>query len=162
MLTVKCSACSAGLKLQAPPASGKVKCPKCGAVIAVGRTSQSSTKAAPTASSKSIDPNDEGFDFGKISFPSAAGTNAVSQFPSSGNVSLYEGPIPGDPLDFAPADPAANPSASSGGEVGSPARGKTKAKKRRPLLWIGLIAGVLVLVGGGIGAAVMFSKGGLW
>lgn len=187
MLTVKCSACSVALKLNGAPPSGKVKCPKCGAVITVAATvPAAASKQGSAAMAPSLDPDDDGFDFGKINFPSASGANAVTQFPAAKNASAYEGPIPGDPLEFAAASAgaseagaarpgtskpgaakpgAAKPGAagghSSGGHPagGPPAAQKSVAKKRSPIVLVGAIAGLLVLVAAGIGAAVMFGGG---
>ncbi len=164
MLTVKCSACSVALKLQKAPPSGKVKCPKCGAIIAVGAASQSASRPAAVGASKALDPDDDGFDFGSIQFPSVSGANAVSHFPAAGNVAVYEGPIPGDPLDLVqpesePGQPNAGPGQAAG--HGQPSgQGKAGKKKRSPLLLVGAIAGLLVLIVAGVGAAVMFSGGG--
>ena len=159
MLTVKCSACSVALKLQKAPPSGKVKCPKCGAIIPVGAAAQTVSSPAAVGASQAVDPDDEGFDFGSIRFPSVSGANAVTQFPTVGNVAVYEGPIPGDPLDLVQPDP--EPGQPNVAGQGQPAgQGKPAAKGRSPMLLIGAIAGLLVLIGGGIAAAVMFSGGG--
>ncbi len=123
MLTVKCPQCSTMLKLASAPPSGRVKCPKCAAVVSVDTVGAATkTPAArpqagrpaaagrPVASSASADPDDDNFDFARISFPTASPVSAVSHFPLSGQKSVFQGPIPGDPLELA--------AASAGGSVG--------------------------------------------
>ncbi len=128
MLTVKCPKCGAALKLAQAPASGRIKCPKCSAVVAVN-PSASKPAASPTGAAKSrpparpsnedADPDDENFDFGRINFPTASAAAAVSQFPSGSGGSVYDGPIPGDPLEMdAPATSGdrGNAKATAGGK----------------------------------------------
>lgn len=162
MLTVKCSACSAALKLQGRPASGKVKCPKCGTVIAVPGSARPAAKPAAVGASQSLDPDDDGFDFASISFPSVSGANAVTQFPTTGKMSVYEGPIPGDPLELLKQQEAEADGSGGGGQGAGPGAGQAvqgKAKQRSPMMLIGIVAAGLVLVVVGIGAAVMFGGG---
>jgi hypothetical protein len=159
MLTVKCSACSVPLKLKAAPPNGKIKCPKCGAVISVGKPTPSRAKRA-SVSAGSLDPDDEGFDFSQIKFPSSGGANAITQFPSHGQKSVYDGPIPGDPLEFVQEEDAETASAG-GGKAGGPKAGAAAkgAKKRKPILLLGIIAGLLLLVIGGVIAFMLLGGG---
>ena len=81
MLTVKCPHCTTALKLRQAPPAGKVKCPKCGKVVPV----RAAAKSVPAAGrGRPLDPDDEGFDFGSVNFPSASPTVAVSHFPGAG------------------------------------------------------------------------------
>ena len=132
----------------------------------MGTPAQSATRPAAVGPSGALDPDDDGFDFGKISFPSVSGANAVTHFPSAGNVSVYEGPIPGDPLDLVP-EAAQGDHASAGGHAagqGQAAPGKAApgkaGKKRSPMILIGAVSGLLLLIIVGIAAAVMFGGGG--
>jgi hypothetical protein len=177
MLTIKCSACSTALKLQNVPPAGKVKCPKCGAIVSVGAPKPVASKpvapaaAAPKRASVGagglLDPDDEGFDFGKISFPSVSGVNAVTQFPKPGRVAVYEGPIPGDPLNIVvePEDeddlPTAHGAAPQRSQAAKAApQPSSGTKKRNPKILIAAIAGLLLLVVVGVAAAVMLGGGG--
>ncbi|TWU46212.1 hypothetical protein Poly51_56080 [Rubripirellula tenax] len=129
MLTVKCPKCAVAMKLAQAPASGRVKCPKCATVVAVnpaGKAGAAPTRqpAQRTAPMAAVDPDDDNFDFGRISFPSASATAAVSHFPVAGQASMYEGPIPGDPL-----APEPDKSDGAGGDGDAPpASGKKKKK----------------------------------
>jgi len=98
---VKCSHCAAPLRLAQPPAGGKVKCPTCGGVVRV--PAQSSGRATSRAgdASPAMDPDDDGFDFGRIKVPSSSAVSALSHFPITQELHTYQGPIPGDPLDQA-------------------------------------------------------------
>jgi hypothetical protein len=159
MLTVKCSACSVPLKLKAAPPNGKIKCPKCGAVISVGKPAPSRAKPA-SVSTGSVDPDDEGFDFSQIKFPSSGGANAITQFPTHGQKSVYDGPIPGDPLEFAQEEDE-DAAGAGGGKAGGkkPGGGAKGSKKGKPLLLIGIIAGLLLLAIGGVGAFLLLGGG---
>ncbi|QDT04460.1 hypothetical protein K227x_28510 [Rubripirellula lacrimiformis] len=145
MLNVKCPKCSTALKLAAAPPSGRVKCPQCATVIAVKGAPAGKTPAQgrPAAAAKVVDPNDENFDFGRISFPTASTTAAVSQFPSSGAQSVYTGPIPGDPLEMengaaGGADAAAGGKGSAGGSR-KKKPGLSKKSKIRIAIGLGLL-----------------------
>ncbi len=160
MLTVKCSSCSTALKLQKAPASGKIKCPKCGAIVAVGTRPAAAKPAA--APSRAKTPDDDGFDFGQVNFPAAGGANAVTEFPTHQTGQVYDGPIPGDPMDIVQEEPeeeevtvGAYHRQAEAGTDSSKAKG---TGKRSPMLLIGVIAGVLVLVIGGAAAAFMFLR----
>ncbi|MGB7327045.1 MAG: hypothetical protein WBD31_19370 [Rubripirellula sp.] len=174
MLTVKCPKCAAALKLAQAPASGRVKCPKCATVVAVkpsaggaapARPAPSRAPARPAAAPTSVDPDDENFDFGRISFPTASTAAAVSHFPTSGQATLFDGPIPGDPLEI---ETDASGSPSGGGEPGGPPAkpgGKTKSGKKKGgglsttavvRLAVGLIA---LIVCTGIAVVVWKSRG---
>ena len=160
MLTVKCSACSVSLKLKAAPPNGKIKCPKCGAVISVGKSAPSRAKPAPI-SAGSHDPDDENFDFSQIKFPSSGGANAVTQFPTHGQKSVYDGPIPGDPLEFV-QEQDEDAGGKSGGQKpgGQKPGGQGKgSKKQKPMLLIGIVVGVLLLAIAGIAAAILLGGG---
>lgn len=153
MLTVTCPHCSTALKLRQAPPAGKVKCPKCSNVVPVPASAQpAGQKKAPASKpSQPLDPDDAAFDFGRINFPNASPT--ASSFPVAGQpMQVYDGPIPGDPLDSLPP------------EEGGPQpeiRTATGAKKKSsPLLAVGILAGLGVLVIGGIVAGVMLSGGG--
>jgi hypothetical protein len=81
------------------PQASRIKCPGCSNAItlptAAGGKRNSGAKPAGNAS---LTPEDEGFDFGQIQFPSA-GPTAVSTFQTGGQpLNPYQGPIPGDPL----------------------------------------------------------------
>lgn len=172
MLTVKCPQCSTALKLAQTPASGKVKCPKCATVLGVGKpaavkaapaaanrgaaarpaasrpaasrpagTRPAGTRpAAGKARPASADPDD--FDFGKISFPTAASSPAVSHFPSPQNRTAYTGPIPGDPL--AEPEPEA-PEPSRASQPPNPHAGPAKSKGS-PMAVVRLLIGLALLM----------------
>lgn len=181
MLTVKCPKCAAALRMAQAPAGGRVKCPKCAAVIAVnpttGASPGTSSPGNPQAASRSaaprqaaprpsgtVDPDDENFDFGRIAFPTAANVAAVSQFPSAGGKSIYQGPIPGDPLEMAPLPPsgplvagrplpqpaAPQPAASGGGGTAK----KPKSKMSTGAMIRMIVGLVLLIVCSVIGAIV--------
>ncbi|GAA5507765.1 hypothetical protein [Novipirellula caenicola] len=142
MLTVKCTQCQAGMKLQKAPAGGKVKCPRCGAVVPVRQPA-----ATKSAAAGSLTPDDDDFDFGQINFPSAAPAAAVSSFPVNPTATAYQGPIPGDPLaDQTQAD--GNPPS----DVPAAAAANNAAGKGKPLP-VKIIAGV---VSGLVAFVVMF------
>ncbi len=158
MLTVKCPHCNTALQLRQAPASGKVKCPKCSNVVPVqpaARPVQPAARPVPAGQSgQALDPDDEGFDFGRINFPSASPVVAVSQFPVGGRqLSAYEGPIPGDPLDALAAE-------SADGQLQSDEATARPSKKTSPMVVVGALAGVGVLVIGAIVAVVMFGGSG--
>lgn len=48
MIQVKCTQCGTSLALKQPPASGKVKCPKCAAIVSVSATLQPQAASSPT------------------------------------------------------------------------------------------------------------------
>ena len=148
MLTVQCPHCSTALKLQQAPPAGKVKCPRCNQIVPV----RSQRPAAAARASRPVNPDDDGFDFGRINIPSA-GPAAVSQFPvDHGQLAVYDGPIPNDPLE----------AAVEGGELPEgtgPAQAAPEKKKTSPLFVVGALLGVgLVVAIGGVGA-VIFSGG---
>ena len=134
MLTVKCPHCTTALKLRQAPPAGKVKCPKCGNVVPV----RVAGKPVPAGNAgKPLDPDDDGFDFGKINFPSPSATTAVTQFPVAGKpVKVYTGPIPGDPLEGL-TDAEADAAVESAGGTPQPAR----KKKISPLVVVGASPG---------------------
>jgi predicted Zn finger-like uncharacterized protein len=165
MLNVKCPHCATAMKLREAPASGKVKCPKCGQVVAIAAAAKPSAVAAaprPAAvpSGPTLDPDDEAFDFGKISFPSASGVTAVSRFPVAGQMSVYEGPIPGDPLALVAKEDSESPPGPGGhaaGPNGAPAKAQ---RKRNPMVLVGVLAGAGLLILGGVAAIALTSGGG--
>ena len=166
MLTVKCPHCSAGLKLRQAPASGKVKCPKCSQVVPVASKSAAPRKPAaarPAAATRSqaVDPDDEAFDFGRINYPGASGATAVSQFPTAGQPSdVYQGPIPGDPLDALEAD--GQPAEAGAPGPGAAGPGAARAKKGlSPLVLFGILGVLGVgLIGAVILGVVLSGSGG--
>ncbi len=158
MLTVKCPQCQAGIKLQQAPPAGKVKCPRCSAIVPVGiPRSGTPSQVASRVPARSGDPDDENFDFGNIQFPTAGPAPTVSHFPIKSNVSIYTGPIPGDPLGDAvqPSAPAGG-SGGTGGAAGSgnatqPQRGGANSEGKK------IPVKVLVAIGSGlVGFIVMF------
>ena len=162
MLTVKCPHCTTALKLRQAPASGKVKCPKCSKVVSIpaptsATPAAAASRPAPVAAGSALDPDDDAFDFGRINFPSASAVTAVSQFPVSGNVKVYDGPIPGDPLAAEAQQEEGEAEDDQGG--GGPAR-KNEKKKKNPMVLVAGLTGVGILLLVGIGAAAMFAGGG--
>lgn len=159
MLTVKCPHCSTALKLREAPASGKVKCPKCKNVVPVRAASGKpvAKQRAPVAAGNPVDPDDDAFDFGRINFPSASGANAVSQFPVASGVSVYDGPIPGDPLEAVAAEEESAEAAAGPAVAASASK---KPKKKNPMVLIGALGGVAVLLIGGIVAVALSGGGG--
>ena len=116
-----------------------------------------------------MDPDDDAFDFGRINFPAASGATAVSQFPVTGGATLYEGPIPGDPLEMEVAEEESDGEAEESlppvpgapqVRAAAPTEAAETDKKKKPWLLIGVIGGLAVLlIGGGI-AFAMLSGGG--
>lgn len=155
MPIVQCPHCSTSLNLKQAPASGKVKCPKCSGIVPVGTAAAGAAKrpARPAPTSRTIDPDDDRFDFGRINFPSASGTTAVSHFPAPEGLTAYEGPIPGDPLEMLAKKEAEE--SDLGDAMITPA-----APKKSPKVLIGVLAGAAVLLIAGIVGVVMFSGGG--
>jgi hypothetical protein len=143
------------MKLRQAPPAGKVKCPKCNSVVPVRAAAASSPAARPVAAGRTLDPDDEGFDFGRINFPSASGTTAVSHFPVADNVSVYDGPIPGDPLEQSIEEQEGVPA-----EAGPQAAAAPAAKKKNPMVLVGALAAVGVLLVVGIVAATQLGGGG--
>lgn len=171
MLTVKCPKCAAGLRLAQAPAGGRVKCPKCATVIAVNPQSGAASgtrPAPPQRSAGPVDPDDDNFDFGRIAFPTAANVAAVSHFPSAGGKSVYQGPIPGDPLEMAPLPPsgplvAGRPAPQPAAAPQSAAvGGGGEAKKPKPKMSTGamirMIIGLILLIICSIIAAVVWQQ----
>ena len=158
MLTVKCPHCTAALKLRQAPPAGKVKCPKCGKVVPV----RAAGKPVPAGGSgRTLDPDDEGFDFGSVNFPSASPTVAVSHFPVAGqSAKVYDGPIPGDPLEALAAEEAGSEAGSDAVSAGGGRRPAQPKKKMSPLVVVGALAGVGLLVVGVVVAGVMMSGSG--
>lgn len=164
MPVVQCPSCQKSLNLKQIPAGGRFKCPSCGGVVSVG----SGGKAAPPAGAKRpaaaqrsrapLTPNDDGFDFGQIRFPSA-GPAAVSQYPvDDQKMNVYTGPIQGDPM----ADQLA---AEGGGDIDVPMPGDTVAGKSQkgklsPAMLAGIIGGVVVLMLLAIVIGTLASGGG--
>lgn len=159
MLTIKCPHCSTALKLRQAPPSGKVKCPKCANVVPVKPSGQpagagSSQRRAPAAV---LDPDDDAFDFGRINFPTASGTNAVTSFPTQGEqMEVYTGPIPGDPLAIQEqaAPQAHDPMAGHEAQAAPP------AAKKKPIVLIGALAAVGLLLVVGVAAFALMGGGG--
>ncbi len=155
MLTVKCPHCSTALKLKQAPASGKVKCPKCNGIVPARAAKPAAARpVAAGASPQSLDPDDEGFDFARINYPSASPVTAVSQFPvAAENMEVYQGPIPGDPLEALAAE---NGEAQEQAQV----QQAPPPKKLSPAAVVGALAGVGVLVIGMVVAGVMLTGSG--
>lgn len=137
MLTVRCAKCGTPLKLQRAPASGQVKCPKCGNIVPVRAA------AAVGAGGRSLDPDDDGFDFAAIQFPSASPTPPVSHFPLQGNLKPYDGPIPGDPLMLV-AEPSNEHSPGTPAPNASPA--KQSISPKALIAIVGSVAALLIAV----------------
>ncbi|TWT80992.1 hypothetical protein CA13_24390 [Planctomycetes bacterium CA13] len=148
MPAITCPHCQAKINVQKMPAGGKIKCPRCAKVISLGRSQPSSRPSA------ALNPNDEGFDFAQINFPSAGPAPTVSQFPVKNDVTVYAGPIPGDPLADATAEEqsvaAANDAVS----------GDKKRTKKSPLLIGGIAIGVIGLLAVFAVVGMMLSKKG--
>ena len=177
MLTIQCPHCKTGMRLKQAPPSGKVKCPKCANVVNVNPAAAKSGNASPARQAprgqaprggQPLDPDDENFDFGGINFPSVGAAPAVSHFPVQGQMDVYEGPIPGDPLETAEKEKlAAQPKkekkfdalADAAGDEQTPKKSK-KSKKLDPKVLVGVFAGVAVLMIGGIVALTQFGGGG--
>jgi ribosomal protein S27E len=153
MLTVKCPHCETALKLRQAPPSGKVKCPKCSNVVSVPTAAAGAPKPKSVAAAKAVDPDDEAFDFGRVNFPSASAATAISEFPIAENASVYEGPIPGDPLEIQEEE---SDDSEGRREILAPA---AVPKKKRPMLLVGILAGVGVLLIVGIAAVAMLGGG---
>ncbi len=153
MLTVKCTQCQAGMKLQKAPAGGKVKCPRCGAIVSVGQPA-----ATKTAASQSLTPDDDDFDFGQINFPSAAPASTVSSFPVNPAATVYQGPIPGDPL--AGQEEAAG-DATAAAAVNTPSAQTAAKGKPLPIKIIaGVVSGLVAFVVMFFVVSMMFGGGG--
>ncbi len=71
-------------------------------------------------------------------------------------MSVYEGPIPGDPLEAAAAEED-DEGAAEGGHV---ATASAKKKKKNPMVLIGALGGLAVLLIGGIVAVALMGGGG--
>lgn len=139
MPVIQCPSCQKSLNVKQMPAGGRIKCPGCGNVINVGGAKQPAARPAaqrpasarPGAQRKMLTPEDEGFDFGQIQFPTA-GPVAVSSFPTDPyERSAYQGPIPGDPLGEYIGQPTAAPEAGEG---------NSKSKKKGTLSPLALAA----------------------
>ncbi|WP_236621962.1 hypothetical protein [Novipirellula maiorica] len=143
------------MKLQKAPAGGKVKCPRCGAIVPVRQPA--ATKPAAAAAG-SLTPDDDDFDFGQINFPSAAPASSVSSFPVNAAATAYQGPIPGDPL--ANQEPASDDAAATA--VAHPAAENTAGKgKALPVKIIaGVVSGLIAFVVMFFVVSMMFGGGG--
>ncbi|MEM9587069.1 MAG: MJ0042-type zinc finger domain-containing protein [Planctomycetota bacterium] len=146
MLTIKCPHCAAAMRLKQAPASGKVQCPKCNQVVKVGQ------QRAKAAVSGGDDP-DDGFDFASLNVPGTAAAPLNRSFPVSGGLEVYDGPIPGDPLEQLEQEQEES-SDSAEGEGGS---SKKKSKKLSTPALIGIAAGVLVVLGGAVVGGAMLT-----
>ncbi|MFG0289131.1 MAG: hypothetical protein ACF8CQ_13195 [Rhodopirellula sp. JB044] len=142
MPVIQCPSCQKSLNLKQMPAGGRIKCPACGSVIPVGGKAPSARAATRPTSGKMLTPEDEGFDFGQIQFPSA-GPVAVSTFPSDPyGRTAYQGPIQGDPLGEYVGEPTAEASGGDG-------TGQTKKKAKgtlSPLALAAILGGTLMFV----------------
>lgn len=105
MPVIQCPNCQKSLNVKQVPPGSNIKCPACGHAISLaggGKGGAQPTAARPAASrpagGKRLTPEDEGFDFAQIQFPSP-GPVAVTHFPVDlQSLTLYQGPLPGDPL----------------------------------------------------------------
>lgn len=99
MPVIQCPSCRKSLNLKQIPTASRIKCPACSNAIPISGTGKAKPRSAPNGGNGArLTPEDEGFDFGQIQFPSA-GPVAVTTFPTHNeSLDVYQGPIPGDPL----------------------------------------------------------------
>lgn len=157
MPVIQCPSCQKSLNVKQMPPGGKIKCPGCGNAISVGgagaaRPTGTAAKPRP-AGGRPLTPEDEGFDFAQIQFPSA-GPVAVSRFPSDPDSrSVYQGPVPGDPLG----------ASADGADPESVTEGKTKKKSKgqlSPKTIAGILAGVFAFLLAAITVGTLMSGSG--
>lgn len=127
MPVIQCPSCRKSLNLKQMPTASKIKCPACSKAIPIAGAGKSGAASGSAGRRRApLTPEDEGFDFGQIQFPSA-GPAAVTTFPTANeSLNVYQGPIPGDPM----ADESG--SQSDGSESPSPA-GQKKSKSKGTL-----------------------------
>ena len=114
MPVIQCPSCRKSLNLKQMPTASRIKCPACSNAIPIGTAGGGS--AASGGRGAALTPDDEGFDFGQIQFPSA-GPVAVTTFPTANqSLNVYQGPIPGDPLAGELGDQSAEPESSDPSE----------------------------------------------
>ena len=177
MIQVRCPQCNTTLSLKQTPASGKIKCPKCAAVVNVAAApaaaqapaavkqpaqraatpaARPATPQARPARATSSNAGLDDIDFRSIPVPVAPTSSGF--FPVAGDARVYDGPIALDPIPVQKSgdgdDDDDDDDAFSGG-AGGPTQ---KAKQAKV---IGIIAGVgVLLVGGGIAAFMLMGGGG--
>ncbi len=163
MLTVTCPHCNTSLRLKQAPASGRVKCPKCNGAVPV-QARAAAQRPVAAAAPQNLDPDDEGFDFAQLNYPTASNQTAVSHFPvANEHMEVYTGPIPGDPLEGVTPEGGVDPSTLGDGSTnmgGAPGQVAAPSKKLSPGMVVGIIAGVGVLVMMVVGVGVMMAGGG--
>lgn len=147
MPVIQCPSCKRSLNLKQMPSAARIKCPACSNAIPIaGAAAGGAAGAAAAAGGRPrgtpLTPEDEGFDFGQIQFPSA-GPAAVTTFQTGDKpISVYQGPIPGDPL----ADESGQPTPES------EAASQTSAKKAKakgtlsPTTMAAILGGVVFLL----------------
>ncbi|TWT96227.1 flagellar basal body-associated FliL family protein [Neorhodopirellula pilleata] len=99
MPVIQCPSCQKSLNLKQMPTAARIKCPACSNAIPINAAGSAAATASSAGGRRApLTPEDEGFDFGQIQFPSA-GPVAVTTFPTAHqSLNVYQGPIPGDPL----------------------------------------------------------------
>lgn len=153
MPVIQCPTCQRKLNLKQMPAASRIKCPGCSNPITLPTGAARSAKSAPSAG---LTPEDEGFDFGQIQFPSA-GPAAVSTFQTGAqSLNVYQGPIPGDPL----AEEMGSVSEADEPVPDGMATAKKPSGKLSPVAIAGILGGTVVLLLVAIVVGTMFAGGG--
>jgi len=166
MIQVRCPQCNTTLSLKQTPASGKIKCPKCAAIVNVAaapagtqapagdkqpaqRAATPAAQQARPARAPSANAGLDAIDFRSIPVPMAPASSSF--FPVAGDARVYDGPIALDPLPIQKneEDDDENHDAANKGAAGS-----------KQIKVLSIVAAVAVLVIGGGIAAFMLMGGG--
>jgi hypothetical protein len=190
MIQVKCPQCSTSLALKQAPASGKVKCPKCAAIVTVPTTAQApaapqsaggatsgprpAATARPAQGGRPSGP-------GQATRPAAPARGASTSFaddidfrsipvptapapsgffPMANDARVYDGPVSLDPIPKQKSEDDDEEEELHSAEP-TKSRGKGNVKKNQAKV-IGIIGGLVLLlaVGGGAAYMLMGSGGG--
>lgn len=144
MPQVRCQKCATVLAIKQVPASGKIKCPQCDAVISVTNPQPGST---PTILNRTQ---------GEIDFrgiPSQAVTAPSGNFPIHTRQRVYDGPISLDPIPEPKVEEPAKGHGHTHGNHAQPQKGssKTSGKSTRTRIIIGVITFLaLCAIAGGV------------
>ncbi len=151
MIQVRCTQCSAALSLKQSPTSGKVKCPKCAAIISVGTSSAPPIPAAKPSpvTRPPVRPTAQPSFDGEIDFrniPVASAPLPSGNFPMLGTARVYNGPVTLDPIPTQRANEDDEDDEDDSPSVGTqPSPGK---KQTNLVVALAAAAIVLIAVGG--------------
>jgi|GEM_PF-2671310 len=136
MLQVRCQKCATVLAIKQAPTSGKMKCPKCNAVIS---TTSALSASAPPAFSPNPNITQSEIDFRGI--PSQSIATPSGNFPVHTRHRVYDGPITLDPIPEPKVEEPTKGNGHSHGAISQPqkASNKTAGKSNRTRMILGVV-----------------------